>query len=207
MIAPARRRILILKGFLWLLLSGPTLYLAYYWQALVVTGDPGPMGANPIEYTTRLLGDHALRFLVLTLAVTSVSRLIKKPWIVGARRMVGLFAFAMVVLHMLSYVVLDLYFDWMAIGRDILKRNFITVGLLSFLMLLPLAVTSTKAMVKRVGAKRWQKLHSLIYFINILVVIHYAMMVRGNRIEPLIYMMIVAVLMLERYFHARKTLK
>ena len=199
-----RTKLLSLKVFLWVLLSGPAAYLAYHWWGLLETGEPGPMGANPIEFTTRMLGDHALRFLVLALAISPISRLLKKPWIVGVRRLVGVFAFFMVVLHLMSYVALDLYFDWPAIGKDILKRNFITVGMASFILLTPLALTSPKRMMKRLGGRKWRRLHSTVYFINVMAVIHYSMMVRGHRWEPLVYMMIVTVLLAERYWRQRK---
>ena len=138
---------------------------------LVWRGLSDGLGANPIEAINRFLGDWAMRFLLVTLAVTSLFRLFGWSVLMRFRRMVGLFAFTFAALHLSSYVVLDQFFNWSEIWADIVKRNFITVGMIAFLLLLPLAVTSTNAMVRRLGGKWWQRLHRLIYPAAIAVII------------------------------------
>ncbi len=153
------------------------------------------LGANPIEAVNRYLGDWALRFLLIALAVTPITKLTGWTWLMRRRRMVGLFAFAYATLHVSSYVGLDQFFDFAAIGADIVKRNYITVGMACYTILLALAVTSPKAMVKRLGAKRWKALHRLAYAAGIGAVFHYAMMIKADLREPLIYAGILAVLL------------
>ncbi|HEX9703074.1 MAG TPA: protein-methionine-sulfoxide reductase heme-binding subunit MsrQ [Rhodospirillales bacterium] len=158
-------------------------------------GPGGPLGANPIEYVNRHLGDWAIRFLLLALAVTPLRGITGWTTVMRFRRMIGLFAFFYVCLHMSSYVGLDQFFDWRAIWKDIVKRNYITVGMLTFLMLLPLAVTSTKGMVKRLGGQRWTKLHRRVYPAGIAACFHFYMMRKGIQLEPIIYAAICAVLL------------
>ena len=174
---------------------------------LVWRGLSGGLGANPIEATNRFLGDWAMRFLLITLAVTPLRRLFGWSVVMRFRRMLGLFAFAYAALHLSSYVGLDQYFHWSEIWADIVKRNFITVGMIAFLLLLPLAVTSTNAMVRRLGGKRWQRLHRLVYPAAIAVIIHFYMMVKADVREPLVYGAIAALLLGYRavvWFKARK---
>ncbi len=162
---------------------------------LVWRGLSGDLGANPIEVITRFLGDWAMRFLLVTLAVTSLRRMFGWSVLMRLRRMLGLFAFTYAVLHLSSYVVLDQFFYWPEIWADIIKRNFITVGMIAFLMLLALAVTSTNAMIRRLGGKRWQRLHRLVYPAAVAVVVHFYMMVKADIREPLIYGAIAVVLL------------
>lgn len=172
-----------LKPLLFLLLSLPALWLAWQWGQAIL-GGAHALGANPIEYTNRFLGDWALRYVVGGLALSPLAHATGSKLPIHFRRMVGLFAFSYVMMHVTSYVVLDQFFDWAEIGKDIAKRNFITVGMLSLLLLTPLAVTSTNRMVKRLGARRWKRLHKLIYLIGPLTVLHYNLMIRGNQAEP-----------------------
>lgn len=165
---------------------------------------PDDLGFNPIETINRYTGDWALRFLLITLAVTPAARLTGWNDIMRFRRMIGLFAFAYAFLHLSSYVALDQLFDWARIWADIVKRNFITVGMLTILLLLPLAITSTKGMMRRLGGKRWQALHRLIYPAAALAVLHYYMMVKADVTEPLIYAGILAVLLGYRFIRARR---
>ena len=158
-------------------------------------GPTGPLGANPIEYINRYLGDWAIRFLLMALAVTPVRGITGWTTLIRFRRMIGLFAFFYVCLHLSSYIGLDQFFDWREIWRDIVKRNFITVGMANFLILLPLAATSTKGMIKRLGAKRWTKLHKLIYVAGILACFHFYMMRKGVQLEPIIYAAVCALLL------------
>lgn len=153
------------------------------------------LGANPIEAVTRGLGDWTLRMLLITLAITPLRRLSGLHWVVRLRRMLGLFAFAYGFLHFMSYVWLDQFFDMHAIFKDILKRPFITVGFVAFILMVPLAVTSTNAAIRRMGGRRWQALHRSVYAIGILSVLHYWWLVKLDTREPLIYVLILAALL------------
>lgn len=156
---------------------------------------PEWLGVNPAEFITRALGDWALRFLLLTLAITPLRRLNGWSWLLRLRRMLGLYAFFYAVVHFLSYVAFDQVFDLGEILKDIAKRPFITVGFISLMLLIPLAATSTNAMVRRLGARRWQALHRLVYVIGPLAVLHFWWMVKRDITEPLIYALILAALL------------
>ncbi len=185
---PEQRLRWIVKPLVFVLCLMPLAWLA--WRA--VTGD---LGANPIEATNRFLGDWALRFLLITLTVTPATRLTGQAVFMRFRRMLGLFAFAYAVLHVSSYVGLDQFFAWAEIWADIVKRTYITVGMATLLMLIPLAATSTKGMIKRLGAARWKALHRLVYPAAIGAVVHFYMMVKADVREPLIYAGVLAVLL------------
>ena len=139
---------------LWLACAAPLLWF-------VVQGFTGDLGANPIQYVLRQLGVWALRFVCITLAMGPLSKLLKAPVIIRYRRRVGLWAFAYVCLHLSTYIGVDQLFDWPTIGKDIAKRPYITIGFAALLMLIPLAITSTNRMMRRLG-RRWQKLHRLV---------------------------------------------
>ncbi|MBL4690315.1 MAG: sulfoxide reductase heme-binding subunit YedZ [Rhodospirillales bacterium] len=158
-------------------------------------GPTGPLGANPIEYINRYLGDWAIRFLLAALAITPTQRITGWNTVMRFRRMIGLYAFFYVCLHLSSYIGLDQFFDWNEIWRDITKRNFITVGMVTFTLLTALAATSTRGMVKRLGGKRWTRLHKLVYPAAILACFHFYMMRKGVQLEPIIYAAICAVLL------------
>ncbi|MDD5390895.1 MAG: sulfoxide reductase heme-binding subunit YedZ [Gallionellaceae bacterium] len=153
------------------------------------------LGANPIEALTRGLGDWTLRFLLITLAVTPLRRLSGLNWLLKLRRMLGLFTFFYALLHFASYVWLDQFFDWAAIWKDIVKRPFITVGFASLLLLTPLAATSTNAMIKRLGGRRWQLLHRAVYAIGLFAVLHYWWMVKKDITQPAIYAVLLTLLL------------
>ena len=153
------------------------------------------LGANPIETINRYTGDWVLRFLMLTLAVTPLRKLTGWNALLRYRRMLGLFAFFYVCLHFLSWVWLDQFFVLADIIKDVIKRPYITVGFASFLMLIPLAATSTNAMIRRLGAKRWQQLHRLVYLIGIGGVVHFLWLVKSDISEPLVYAAILALLL------------
>jgi sulfoxide reductase heme-binding subunit YedZ len=155
----------------------------------------GTLGANPIEKIIRTTGYWTLSFLLITLAVTPLRILLKQPWLVRLRRMLGLFAFFYGLLHFTGYLVLDQFFDWPAIVKDIAKRPFITVGFPSFVLLIPLAVTSTDAMMRRLGGKRWQRLHRLVYVSAVGGVIHYLWLVKKDISDPLRFTILLGVLL------------
>lgn len=145
------------------------------------------LGPNPVEAMNRYLGDWALKFLLIALAVSPLVGLTGWTSVARFRRMMGLFAYFYVFLHLTNYLVIDQFLDWGEIWGDIVKRNFITVGMIAVVMLTPLAITSTNGMIKRLGAKRWKALHKLVYPAAILAVIHFYMMVKAGFTEPLIY--------------------
>lgn len=163
------------------------------------------LGANPIEAVTRTLGDWALRFLLLTLSVTPLRKMTGWSWPMRLRRMLGLYTFFYALLHLSSYIVLDQFFYWPEIWSDILKRPFITIGMLSFLLLIPLAVTSTNKWMRRLG-RNWLRLHKLVYPIAIGAVTHYLMLVKVLTFEPLLYAAILGVLLLARVKPRQKSL-
>lgn len=166
---------------------------------LVTRGLTSQLGANPVEAVIRFLGDWALRFLFITLAVSPLRLLTGWSWPLSLRRMLGLYAFFYLVLHLGAYIGLDRFFDFAAIWKDILRRNFITAGMIAFVLMVPLAVTSTNKMVKRLGGARWKKLHKLVYPIAILGVLHYYWMAKADKTEPLIYAAILALLFFLRF--------
>jgi sulfoxide reductase heme-binding subunit YedZ len=157
----------------------------------------GSLGANPIEAITRSLGDWALRFLLLTLTVTPLRKLSGWRWPLRLRRMLGLYAFFYVLLHLSSYIVLDQFFYWPEIWGDIVKRPYITIGMACFLLLIPLAVTSTNGWMRRLG-RNWLRLHKLVYPIAIGAVLHNLLLARVITLEPLLYAVILGVLLLAR---------
>jgi sulfoxide reductase heme-binding subunit YedZ len=156
------------------------------------------LGANPIEKITHATGDWTLRFLLITLAVTPLRKLLGVPALIKFRRMLGLFAFFYACLHFTTYIWLDKFFNLHEMLADIAKRKFITVGFAAFLLLIPLALTSTAGSIRRLGGKRWQTLHRLIYVSAIAGVIHYLWLVKKDTRKPLIYGAILAVLLLYR---------
>jgi sulfoxide reductase heme-binding subunit YedZ len=160
------------------------------------------LGANPIEYITRSTGWWVLSFLLLTLLVTPLRRLTGWNWLLRLRRMLGLYAFFYASVHFSIYIWLDQFFDWQGIVKDIGKRPFVTVGFAAFLCLIPLAATSTNAMVRRLGSKRWQALHRLVYAIAILGVVHFWWLVKKDIREPLIFGAVLAVLLGARVMFA-----
>ncbi len=153
------------------------------------------LGANPIEFITRSTGTWTLIFLTLTLGITPLRRIFSYPNLMKFRRMLGLFAFFYVSLHFVTYIWLDQFFDIIAILKDIVKRPFITVGFLSFVLLVPLALTSTSGMIRRLGGRCWQWLHRLIYVAALGGVVHYLWLVKADLQEPLIYTAVLALLL------------
>jgi methionine sulfoxide reductase heme-binding subunit len=178
-------------------LSKPFVFLACLvpMGLLVRKGIAGRLGANPIEVITHSTGDWTLIFLCVTLTITPLRRILRIPWLIRYRRMAGLFAFFHASLHFLTYVWLDKFFDWQEMVKDVYKRPFITAGFTAFVLLVPLAVTSTAGMIRRLGGRRWQMLHRLIYVSAVAGVIHYLWLVKADKRVPMRYAAIVAVLL------------
>lgn len=158
----------------------------------------GLLGANPIEVITHSTGDWTLRFLLITLSITPLRKLTRQYWLIDFRRMFGLYAFFYGTLHFLTYIWLDKFFNFHEMLADIAKRRFITAGLTGFVLMIPLALTSTKGWIRRLGGKRWQWLHRLIYLSATAGVIHYIWLVKADLHKPLEYAAILAVLFLYR---------
>ena len=160
----------------------------------------GSLGVNPIEKFMDNMGEMALRLIVLTLFISSLSEFKKFRFLIDLRRMIGLFAFFYVSCHFLTYIALDHFFDMNFIIKDIIKRPFITFGFISFVFLIPLVITSPKKMLKKLGFKVWKRIHYLIYPAAILSSVHFYMLVRANKIEPAIYIFLILVLLLYRLY-------
>lgn len=171
---------------------------------LLWRGFTGQLGANPIETLERYTGDWTLRFLLIALAVTPLRQLTGWNRVVRFRRMLGLYAFFYACLHFLSYFAIDQFFDLQAIVDDIAKRPYITVGFASFVLLIPLAVTSTNRMMRRLGGKRWQALHRTVYAVGVGGVLHYLWLVKADYREPLLYAAILALLLGYRLVKRRR---
>src|SRR4051812_46703989 len=175
----------------------PVLFLACFApiSRLVWRGLHSDLGANPIEAITHFTGDWTLIFLMTTLAITPVRKITRQYWLIGFRRMFGLFAFLYGCLHMTTYVWLDKFFDIHEMLADIAKRKFITAGMTAFTLMIPLALTSTKWSIRKLGGRRWQALHRLIYFSAIAGVIHYIWLVKADLKKPLEYAFVLGVLL------------
>ena len=187
------KRIKNFKPFIFILLFIPSLIWIYQF----INGD---LGVNPIEKLMDLFGEMALRLIITTLFISSLADFKNLKSLSILRRMVGLFAFFYVLLHFSTYIFLDHYLDLNFIIKDIIKRPFITFGFISFVFLIPLAITSRDNIIKKLGFKIWKRLHYLIYPAAILSSIHFYMLVRANKIEPLIYIIIIALLLLYRFY-------
>jgi len=193
MARPGRWQDRLMSWLVWLLCAAPL--LMFVWQ-----GFHDDLTANPIEYILRSLGLWALRLLCVTLALAPLAQLLKAPAILRYRRRIGLWAFAYVCLHLTTYLAIDKQFDWPVIIEDIIKRPYITIGMAAFVLLIPLAITSVNSIRRKMGARRWQRLHRLIYLIAPLGVLHYFLLVKADTSSPLLYAGIVAVLLAWRVF-------
>jgi len=158
------------------------------------------VGANPLEFVTRTTGMLTLLFLVITIAVTPVRKVTGLNWLVKFRRMLGLYAFFYGSLHLLTYVWFDRFFNFRSMVGDILQRPFIAVGMTAFFLMLPLAITSTNKMVKRLGGKRWVMLHRLVYVAGVGGVLHYWMLVKSDTRLPLTFAFVLLLLLAYRIF-------
>ena len=162
---------------------------------LVRRGLSGGLGPNPIEFITHKTGDWTLIFLVLTLAISPARKLLRQPDLIRFRRMLGLFGFSYAFLHFSTWIGLDKFFEWGEMLHDVAKRPFITVGFAAFVLLIPLALTSTTGWIRRLGGKRWQALHRLIYASAVGGVIHYYWLVKSDVRKPLFYATVVGLLL------------
>ncbi|MHA4869159.1 protein-methionine-sulfoxide reductase heme-binding subunit MsrQ [Duganella sp. PWIR1] len=183
-----------LKGAVFALALVPLLRMVY----LTVTDQL----VDPLEFITRGTGDWTLYFLCITLAVTPLRKLSGWNWLIKLRRMLGLYTFFYGLLHFTTFLWFDHFFDVQAMWKDVLKRPFITVGFIAFVLLIPLALTSTNGMIKRLGGKRWQWLHRLIYVIAPLAILHFWWMKAGkhNFTQPIIFGTVLGVLLLARLY-------
>ena len=177
-----------LKTAVWLVALVPLAHLVWGWWTDDLT-------VNPIEYVTRQLGETAIRLLLATLALTPIRLLFGVSWPITLRRLLGLFAFFYVTLHFAVWIVLDHFFDWRTMGDDIAKRPWITVGVTAFLLLVPLAATSTTGMIKRLGGATWRRLHRLIYVAGVLGVLHYIWLAKKVLVQPWVYAALLATLL------------
>src|SRR6056300_867292 len=152
------------------------------------------LGPEPVKKITHVTGEWTLRFIIITLAMTPLKKFTKLNFWISYRRMFGLFVFFYASAHMMTYVGIDYRFDWSSIGDDIIKKKFIFAGFLAWLLLVPLALTSSKRMIKLLRDK-WKKLHKLFYIISLLGIIHYLWLVKVVTVEPLIYLIIIVILL------------
>ncbi len=195
----SRTFIRLTKVVLWPLCLAPIILLLL--AAFKLSGFE--LGANPIEEILHTLGKWGLKFLLITLSITPLRRWTGQNWLISYRRMMGLFAFFFILLHFLVYLVLDQSLDMAAVVEDILERPYITLGMTGLILMLPLALTSTRGMIRRLG-KRWQKLHRLVYAIGILGVWHFYWQVKLDTLEPTLYAVILAVMLGARLWFRRQ---
>ncbi|MDH5547226.1 MAG: sulfoxide reductase heme-binding subunit YedZ [Gammaproteobacteria bacterium] len=198
--SPKRLFVLKLTIFFLSLLPAAQLVYAFFMQKL---------GANPVETLSHTTGDWALYFLLLTLAITPLRKFTGRHALVRFRRMLALFAFFYALIHFSIWLVLDHEFVWGAIIKDIIKRPYITFGFLSFILMAPLAITSTNGWMRRLGAQ-WKRLHRLVYIIAILAILHFIWLVKADFLDPLVYGILLSLLLVlrlpvtERLLSARK---
>ena len=182
------------KPIILFLLIAPSIF----WIVMLVQGN---LGVNPIDKLMDELGQMALRLIIATLIISSLSEFKLLRALQNIRRMIGLLAFYYVLSHFLIYIVLDHFFNWEFIIKDIIKRPFITFGFINFILLLPLVFTSTNTMVKKLTFKIWKRLHSLIYIIAPLAALHFFLLTKADKTEPLIYLGIILALLLWRFYY------
>jgi len=190
-------RVAVFRGVVFAAALVPAAALVYW----TFTGD---LTANPIEFITDTTGTTALSLLVITLTVTPLRRITGRNELIRLRRMLGLFAFFYACLHMLTWVVLDWFFDVASMVTDVLTRPFITLGMTTFLLLLPLAVTSTAGMIRRLG-RRWQQLHRLVYVAAVTAVIHFWWVVKADFRQPRLWALALCVLLAFRAWWSFQT--
>ena len=161
----------------------------------------GNLGINPIDKLMDEFGKMALRLIIVTLIISSLSQYRFLRSLQNIRRMIGLTAFYYVICHFLTYIILDHFFNWKFILKDIVKRPFITLGFINFILLLPMVSTSTNAMVKKLTFKVWKKIHYLIYIIAPLAALHFYLLKKADKTEPLVYLVIIFLLLFWRFYY------
>ncbi len=186
-----KRALVIVKTVLWLACLAPL-------ARLLVLAYTGGLGANPIEFITLSTGISTLILILATLSITPLRRLTRQYWLIRLRRPLGLFAFFYALLHFTTYIWLDKFFDVHEMIKDVAKRPFITAGFLAFVLMIPLAATSTAGAVRRLGGKGWQRLHRLIYVTGCAAVVHFWWKVKADHRGPAIYALILTLLLLAR---------
>ncbi len=194
----AQKTISLLKGIVFIVCLIPAVLLFY-------NAFTDNLGANPVEEITLETGTWALRFLVLTLVITPLRKISGWQLLIRFRRMLGLYVFFYACLHFLTFIWFDHFFELDEMIKDVVKRPFITMGFTAFVLLIPLAVTSTNKMIKRLGGKRWQQLHRLIYIVPVFVVVHYLWKVKADIQAPVIYGVIFAILIFYRVWYRYST--
>ncbi len=162
---------------------------------IIIDGWRGKLGVNPVEFITRATGVLTLVFLVISLMVTPLRKTFGWSWLLKQRRLIGLYAFFYGVAHLLTYLAYDRGWELQTVIGDVYKRPFIAIGMFGFLLMVPLAVTSTNAMIKKLGGKRWNQLHRLTYIIAIAGVVHYYMIVKSDITYPLFFAIVVSLLL------------
>ena len=194
-----------LKPLTHALIAMPLLWLAWGWAGLLWL-DPASqaLSADPVAYTHNMLGLLAVRFLLLSLAITPIHKLTGWTPVMALRRLIGLWAFAYAAIHLGFYLAMELDFSLALLWKEAMKRNFILFGLAAFLCLLPLALTSTRAAIKRLGGRNWQRLHKLAYAAGILACVHFILRVKGFQIEPWAYLAILITLFAIRFMPNRR---
>lgn len=191
----SRRRRILVKGAAWALCLLPLIVLLY-------RASTGGLGANPISYVTNWLGQWTFRLLLIGLALTPLRIVTGLAWPALLRRLVGLFTFFYASLHFLVWILIDHFFNWDQMLADLVKRRYITVGMSALLLLIPLAVTSTNAMLKRLGGNAWRRLHRLVYLASLLAALHFLWLAKGFRPDAVLYAGILVLLLGVRLFDA-----
>ncbi|MEX6725704.1 sulfite oxidase heme-binding subunit YedZ [Parapedomonas caeni] len=196
-LADRRRQRDLLKRGTFILLLMPLVWLVLQWGFLLTTGGSA-LGVNPIEASIRFTGEWALRALLLTLAVSPLARFSRWTPVMSIRRMLGLYTFTYAALHFCLYFGFDKELSVADVVADVLKRWYITLGMGGLLLLIPLAATSSAGAIRRLGGRRWQRLHRAVYAIGALACAHFVLLVKGNQLEPWVYAGIFALLMILR---------
>jgi len=189
-----RRARVVLKLSVWAMCLAPLAVLAW-WIGRSVWLNTDDLGANPISFITNHLGDWTFRILLASLAMTPLRLVFGWGWPALLRRLLGLFAFAYAVLHFSVWILVDHFFNWAQMAEDILKRPYITVGMLALLTMVPLAATSTTGMIKRLGARRWTRLHRLVYATGVLAALHFLWLAKVGRKDQYVYVAVLVLLL------------
>jgi sulfoxide reductase heme-binding subunit YedZ len=183
-----RRARIVSKAAVWAVCLAPLAHLG--WRAW-----DGDLTADPIAFVTKTLGEWTFRLLLASLALTPLRIVTGSAWPIAFRRLLGLFAFFYACLHFAVWIVLDHFFAWAQMGTDIVKRPFITVGVAALVLLVPLALTSTAGMIRRLGGRNWSRLHRLVYVAGVLAALHFLWLAKVGRAEPYVYASILALLL------------